>query len=326
MKDRYGRELTYLRVSLIDRCNLRCFYCMPHGLFDPFKENELLTVKEIIETVTLFAELGIRKVRLTGGEPLLRKGVPFLVSEIKNIPGIREVVMTSNGILLKRFAGELKKAGLDRLNVSLDTLDRENFKRITGLDKLNEVLEGIGAAAAEGIGPIKINAVLMNGVNDHEIMDLVHFAVERGFEMRFIEWMPTAGEIYSIRNDRFLSCETAKAKIAEVYGLVPDDSNPHAPARTFHLKGTSSKVGFISPLSNAFCAQCNRLRLKANGRMKTCLHGREDLDIRALLRGGWTPEAIRERIASVVFDRPEEHFLNNTAVTHNDFVMTAVGG
>ena len=326
MLDKFGRQLTYLRVSLIDRCNLRCLYCMPHGLLNPFKEDELLTMAEIVEIVSVFAELGIWKVRLTGGEPLLRKDVPLLVSRIKSIPGIREVVMTSNGVLLKRFAGELKKAGLDRINVSLDTLDSENFKRITGLDKLKEVLEGIDAAFNAGIGPIKINTVLMKGTNDHEIMDLVKFTVSRGFQIRFIEWMPTASEIQSVRENRFLSSEIARQWIEEEYCLRQDDSSPHAPARNFFIEGTGSKVGFISPLSNAFCSMCNRLRLKANGMMKTCLHGKEDLDIKVLLRQGTPRGVLKEKIISVVFDRPEEHFLNNANVPHNDFVMTAVGG
>lgn len=326
MRDRYGRELTYLRVSLIDRCNLRCLYCMPHGFLNPFKEDELLTMDETAEIISIFAELGISKVRLTGGEPLLKKGVPDLIRQIKNFPGIREVVMTTNGVLLKPFAEDLKKVGLDRINVSLDTLNRENFKRITGLDKLDDVLNGIEAAWEAGINPIKINTVLMKGYNDEEIMDLVQFAVERSFQIRFIEWMPTAGEIHSVRETRFLSSEFAKQLIEEKYRLTPDDSSPHAPARSFYIEGTNSRVGFISPLSNAFCAMCNRLRLKANGMMKTCLHGKEDLDIKSLLRKGFSRDAIKEKIVSVVFDRPEEHFLNNQAVPHNDFVMTAVGG
>ncbi len=326
MTDRFGRKLTYLRVSLIDRCNLRCFYCMPQGLLNPFREDELLNMDETAEIVSLFAELGIEKVRLTGGEPLLKKGVPSLVRRIKSLPGIREVVMTTNGVLLKTFAEDLKNAGLDRINVSLDTLDRENFKRITGMDKLEEVLSGIEAAARAGIGPIKINTVLMKGYNDGEIMDLVRFAVERSFQIRFIEWMPTAGEIHSVRENRFLSAEFARKLIEEKCSLIPDESSPYAPARSFYIEGTGSSVGFISPLSNAFCAKCNRLRLKANGMMKTCLHGKEDLDIKTLLRQGVTRAEIKEKILSTVFDRPEEHFLNNAAVPHNDFVMTAVGG
>ncbi len=326
MIDRFGRTLTYLRVSLIDRCNLRCLYCMPHGLLNPFREDELLSVDETAEIVSMFAELGISKVRLTGGEPLLKKGVPDLVRRIKNFPGIREVVMTTNGVLLAAFASELKKAGLDRLNVSLDTLDRENFKRITGLDKLNDVLRGIEAARAAGIGPIKINAVLMKGYNDSEVLDLLRFAVEGDMELRFIEWMPTAAEINSVRENRFVSSEWAKGIVAEKCGLIPDDSNPHSPARTFQIAGSRSRVGFISPLSNAFCANCNRLRLKANGMMKTCLHGKEDLDFRVLLRGGKSRDEIKERITATVFERPEQHFLNESSVPHNDFVMTAVGG
>ena len=326
MIDKFGRNLTYLRVSLIDRCNLRCLYCMPKGLLDPFSPDEMLSAEETLEVISIFAELGITKVRLTGGEPLLKKGIIPLVAGVKRLPGIREVVMTTNGVLLKHFAAELKDAGLDRINVSLDTLDRANFTRITGLDKMDEVLAGIDAAARAGIFPIKINAVLMRGYNDGEVMELVRYAVANRFEMRFIEWMPTAGEIFSVRENRFLSVETVKKEVESKYELIPDASNPHAPARTFFIRGTESKVGFISPLSNAFCGMCNRLRLKANGMMKTCLHGKEDLDVKTLLRSGAGRGEIARRISETVFDRPEEHFLNQQSVPHNDFVMTTLGG
>ncbi len=326
MIDKYGRELTYLRVSLIDRCNLRCFYCMPHGALNPFKEDEILNEDEIVTIVSIFAELGIWKVRLTGGEPLLRKDAVNLVSRVKKIAGIREVVMTTNGVLLKHFASDLKKAGLDRINISLDTLDRENFKRITGADKWQDVLDGIQEAVDQKITPIKINAVLMKGVNDHEIMDLVDFSVKKRLDLRFIEWMPTANEILEVRAGRFMSADIAKKLIEGKYNLIPDDENPHAPARTFHLEGTQTKAGFISPLSNVFCAKCNRLRLKANGMMKTCLHGKEDLNLKKLLRQGDSRNEIKKHILETVFNRPEEHFLNSPEVPHNDFVMTAVGG
>ncbi len=326
MIDKFGRHITYLRVSLIDRCNLRCFYCMPQGLLNGFKEEEFLTFDEIVRAVSLFAGLGIRKVRLTGGEPLLRKGVPSLVARVKNIPGIAEVVMTSNGALLGKFASELKAAGLDRINVSLDTLDRENFKRITGEDRFAEVLAGIEAAVSAGLRPVKLNAVLMKGVNDHEVLALVRFAAERGMEMRFIEWMPTAAQIRPSQESLFMDSEEARRLVEKEFTLVQDFSDPSAPARSYFLKGTEARVGFISPLSNAFCSSCNRLRLKANGKMKTCLHGQEDMDLRALLRGGLSDKEIREKIAGVVFERPKEHFLNDPSVRHNDFVMTAVGG
>ncbi len=326
MIDRFGRKLTYLRVSLIDRCNLRCLYCMPHGALNPFKENELLSLDEVYEIVSIYAELGIQKVRLTGGEPLLRKGVPQLVKRLKELPGMDEVVMSTNGILLSAFAKELKKAGLDRLNVSLDTLDRDNFIRISQEDKLREVLAGINAALENGLTPLKLNMVLMKGMNDHEVPAMVRFAIERSLDLRFIEWMPTAAEIHSVRESRFLSSESVRKNLEADYCLVQKDVDPHAPARTYQLMGTNSTIGFISPLSNAFCAKCNRLRLKANGMMKTCLHGKEDLDIRSLLREGVSRTVIKEKIASVVFDRPEEHFLNNKTVSHQDFVMTAVGG
>ena len=238
---------------MIDRCNLRCLYCMPHGLLDPFSKEELLTMEETAEIVEIFAELGITKVRLTGGEPLLRKQVPWLVRQIKKTPGIEQLVMTTNGVLLGRFAPELKDAGLDRVNISLDTLNRENFQRITGMDKFQLVLEGIYQAMRSGLKPLKINAVLMKGYNDSEVMDLVEFAVTYGCEIRFIEWMPTATEIHLTRESRYLPNTFAREKIEEKYTLVSEDADTSSPARSFRIQGTDAMVGFISPLSNAFC-------------------------------------------------------------------------
>ena len=213
------------------------------------------------------------------------------------------------------------------MNVSLDTLDRATFVRIAGEDRLGQVLDGIGSARAAGIGPIKINTVLMRGYNDGEILDLVSYAAERGMEIRFIEWMPTAGQIYSAREDRYLSVPAAREIITNHCTLVPDDEpGSSSPARSYRVEGSASRIGFITPLSNAFCGSCNRVRVKADGMFKTCLHGREDLNFRELLRSGASDGTIGGLVAEAVFGRPKEHFLNDASVPHNDFVMTAVGG
>jgi len=326
MYDQFGRIITYLRISVIDKCNLRCIYCMPHGLVNKTRLSEFLTNDELVELATMFAELGITKIRLTGGEPLLRPKLVELVARLAEIPGMCVLAMSTNGVLLKRHARALKKAGLHRVNVSLDTLSREKFARITGMDQWQMVLEGILEAKAVGLESVKVNTVLMKGINDDEILALVGFAIEHELELRFIEWMPTNPLVDLEREGKFLSNEVARSAIEEYHRLIPDDPDPHSPARSFRIDGARARVGFINPLSNVFCAMCNRVRLKVNGRIKTCLHGKEELDLKTMLRTGVSREAIKRQIATAVFLRPEQHFLNRPEVTHQDFVMTHVGG
>jgi len=326
MIDQFGRRITYLRISVIDKCNLRCTYCMPRGFRSRDRMSELLTNDELLTLARIFVRLGVRKIRLTGGEPLLRPGLIGLVGRLAELPGVSQLAASSNGVLLRRHASALKSAGLHRVNVSLDTLRRERFAAITGMDCWQEVVDGILEAQAVGLTPVKVNMVLMNGINDDEILPMVDFAAAHGLELRMIEWMPTSGAVDEQRVDRFFSNEEAQARVARSYRLIPDDIDPHAPARRFRLAGTAARVGFISPLSRLFCAMCNRVRLKANGRIKTCLHGREELDLRRMLREGERVEAIESAIRTAVFLRPEEHFLNRADVAHNDFVMTQMGG
>ena len=326
MIDQFGRRITYLRISVIDKCNLRCLYCLPHGWVNRIRMSELLTNDELVELAGIFAELGVTKIRLTGGEPLLRPGLVEMVGRLAAIPGITQLAMSTNGVLLARHARALKGAGLARVNVSLDTLSREKFAEITGQDAWHAVVEGIAEAKRAGLGPVKVNTVLMKGVNDDEILALVGFAVEQEIELRFIEWMPTNPFVDREREDKFLSNEGARALIEGHYRLIPDDPDPHSPARSFLIGGTRSRVGFINPLSNVFCALCNRVRLKVNGRIKTCLHGVEELDLNTMLRTRMPRDEIKRQIAAAVFLRPEQHFLNRPDVTHQDFVMTQVGG
>jgi len=326
MRDRFGRELTYLRISVVDRCNLRCLYCMPaHGAaFEGW--SELLSYEEIVTLARTFAGLGITKIRITGGEPLVRPNIAELVFRLREIHEIRELALSTNGVFLKAQAGRLKAAGLDRVNISLDTLDRKKFQEIARIDRLHDVLEGIEEALLLGIGPLKLNAVLMKGINDDEILDLVRFAIAKSIEVRFIELMPTNGGVQLDVKERFFSAEEAKARIGEEFSLAPVDAYFSSPAQVFSIEGTRARVGFISPLSCVFCARCNRLRLKANGALKTCLHGKEDLDLKGLLRSGTPCELIKRKIEEVVWGRPEQHFLNEPQVPHHDFQMSHVGG
>lgn len=326
MIDQFGRDVSYLRISVVDRCNLRCLYCMPaHGAgFEAWEE--LLSFDEITALVRCFAELGIRKVRMTGGEPLVRPRIAELVARIHEIPEIREIALSTNGVFLKGQAAELKEAGLDRVNISLDTLNRNRFKEIARMERLQEVIDGIDEAIQRGLHPVKINTVLMKGINEDEILDLVSFAIQRSIEVRFIELMSTTGLVQLDPKERFLSVEEAKAEIERVFDLIPVDTYFSSPAQVFAVAGTQAKVGFISPISNFFCARCNRLRLKANGALKTCLHGKEDLDLKKLLRSGTPLSEIKRQIKAVVWVRPEQHFLNKSQVKHNDFQMSHVGG
>jgi len=326
MIDQFGRELTYLRISVVDRCNLRCLYCMPsHGAgFETWEE--LLSYEELVTLMKCFAELGIQKVRLTGGEPLIRKDISELIFRIREIPEIQELALSTNGVFLKDQARRLKDAGLNRVNISLDTLNRKRFQDIAKMDRLQDVLEGIDEAVGCGLQPVKLNTVLMRGINDDEILNLVSFAVERSIEIRFIELMSTNGLVQLNPQERFLSAEEARQKIEKVFELHPADTYFSSPAQVFSIAGTKARVGFISPISNYFCARCNRLRLKANGALKGCLHGKEDLDLKKLLRSGVSTEEIKKRIREVVYVRPEQHFLNSSEVKHNDFQMSHVGG
>ncbi len=326
MIDQFGRNITYLRISVIDKCNLRCLYCMPNGYVSKSRVSELLTNDELVELSTIFAELGITKLRLTGGEPLLRPGLVDMVERLSRIPCITQLAMSTNGVLLARHARALKKAGLARVNVSLDTLSRKKFATITGMDRWQEVVEGLFEAKAVGLDPVKVNTVLMKGVNDDEILALVGFAIEQELELRFIEWMPTNPLVNVEREGKFLSNEFARGQIEQLHALIPDDPDPHSPAKSFMIDGTKARVGFINPLSNVFCAMCNRIRLKANGRIKTCLHGKEELDLKTMLRTGVPREEIKRQVGTAVFLRPEQHFLNRPDIAHQDFVMTQVGG
>ncbi|PIQ83607.1 MAG: GTP 3',8-cyclase MoaA [Candidatus Omnitrophica bacterium CG11_big_fil_rev_8_21_14_0_20_63_9] len=326
MLDQFGRQITYLRISVVDKCNLRCMYCMPRGFISRQRMDQLLTNDELVTLSGIFVGLGVRKIRLTGGEPLLRPGLPDVVRRLAAMPGVEQLALSTNGVLLQRHAEALKRAGLDRVNVSLDTLVSERFAAITGTDCWRTVVDGLLEARRVGLTPVKVNMVLMKGINDDEIVPMVEFAATHRLEVRFIEWMPTTTVVDGPRVDRFFSNEQAREAIERAYRLVPEDLDPHAPARRFRVEGTEACVGFISPLSRFFCGMCNRVRLKANGRIKTCLHGAEELDLKTMLREGASVEAIEAIVRRTVFLRPEEHFLNRQDVAHHDFVMTQLGG
>lgn len=297
MKDQFEREITYLRVSITDRCNLRCRYCMPEEGVCKVLHQDILSYEEIEEIVQAAAELGITKVRVTGGEPLVRPGCPALCRKLARVPGIHEVTLTTNGVLLENQAEALKEAGVSRVNVSLDTLDREKYKTITRGGDISQVLRGIEKAREVGLTPLKINAVLIGGFNDDEIPAFVELTRNHPVELRFIELMPMGpGAEYG--EAAYLPGQTVLERVPELQAL-PQEVGV---ARLYRLPGGQGQVGLISPLSRHFCGSCNRLRLTAEGALKPCLHSSQEISLRGL-----HGEALKQAILEAVAAKPKMH-------------------
>ncbi|MFH5802419.1 GTP 3',8-cyclase MoaA [Alienimonas sp. DA493] len=291
LTDRYARTFRSLRVSLTPACNFACVYCRPadHRTFK--HGSELLSLGEIARVVQVAAGLGFRKVRLTGGEPLVRPHVPDLVADLKSIPGVRQVALTTNGSLLPRHAARLRSAGLDRVNVSLDSLNREAAAKLAGRDVLSDVLEGLDAAAEAGL-PVKLNVVPVRGVNDHECLDLALYGAERGWEVRFIEYMPM-GLVARSLPDATVPTAELRERLSERFDLRPDPEVPASdPARGWVCRRTGARIGFISSLTENFCAACDRMRLTAEGQLRPCLHQDVGVDLREPLRARATDDEL----------------------------------
>lgn len=300
--DGFDRVIEYIRISITDRCNLRCKYCFD-GTFNFIPHDEVLSYEEIIRFVRICAELGVGTIRLTGGEPLVRKGMCFLLREIGNIHGITDMSITTNGVLLGRKIQDLKESGLKRINISLDTLKREKFTFITGVDALHEVLTGIEKAVHAGLNPIKINTVVIKGFNDGEILDFAKLAKDHDYHVRFIEYMPF-GDSNLWKTVETITSREIEERIRSLYDLEPAAATK-GPAKMFNMKAGSGKIGFISPVSGHICAGCNRIRLKSNGMIRPCLFSDAEYDIKKLLRGGKTDEEIMDAVKEIVRVKPE---------------------
>ncbi len=333
--DSFGRQISYLRVSITDRCNFRCVYCMPEDGINFVPRPEILTYEEITEIVSVFAEHGVRRVRLTGGEPLVRADVVDLVASLKSIPGIEELCLTTNAFLLPKLAEPLKAAGLDQLNISLDSLRAERFEEITRVGDLERVIAGIDAAIAAGFESIKVNAVVVRGFNDDELLDLIRFAAGRGLIMRFIEFMPIGGD--TVWGDN--ACVTAqemRQAVSEAWtvSLDPPTGKVAGPSRYWSVSGdglpAGTKFGIISAVTECFCADCNRVRVTPKGGLRACLADDREINLRDLLRSPASPEDRRVRLAtaieSALFGKKEKHAfdLDGGAVTGKR--MHAIGG
>lgn len=306
--DSFNRSISYLRVSVTDRCNLRCVYCMPLEGVPWVPHENILRYEEIVRVVRVAAQMGITKVRLTGGEPLVRAGIVSLVETIAAIPGVDDLAMTTNGVLLAQYAAELAKAGLRRVNVSLDTLRPERFRAITRLGTLEDVEQGLVAARLAGLEPVKVNTVLMRGMNDDEIVDFARRTLREPFHVRFIEEMPVGAGT----EVRFLPVAEAREHIEAAFGpLVSAHQRVgNGPASYYRIRGALGTIGFISAVSEHFCHACNRLRLTADGRLRPCLLSDTEIPLREALRSGVDDAELKRIILSAVAVKPDGHHLN----------------
>ena len=322
LSDSFQRPIDYLRISVTDRCNLRCVYCMPAEGIDLLAHEDVLSYEEIYRVATAAAELGIKKVRITGGEPLVRIGLSSLIEMLAQIDAIDDIALTTNGILLARYADELKAAGLRRVNISLDTLKPDKFRLITRGGDLDDVLEGIEAASIAGLNPIKINVVVMAGSNDDELTDFACKTADDGWHVRFIEHMPFNSEMAS---SSFVSVNEVRERLASLGELEPCTFKGNGPAKYYRLPQAKGTIGFITPVSEHFCFHCNRLRLTADGRLRPCLLSEQEIDLRQPLRQGISAEELKKLIKRAVDSKPQKHKLAEGLVPRNR-PFSQVGG
>lgn len=323
LTDRFGRRIDYVRLSVTDHCNLRCFYCLPPGR-SVTEPERWLSFEEIERAIRAFARLGVRRVRLTGGEPLTRRGLPDLAMRLARIPGIEDLSLSTNAVGLDRLAGPLRAAGIARLNVSLDSLRPDRFHRITGGGRLDKALAGLLAAKQAGFAPIKINMLALKGINDDEFEDMAHFCLAHGFTLRLIEVMPM-GAPGRAAGAHYLDLQEAKQRLERRFELIPCVVPGGGPARYFEVKGTALRIGLITPISQHFCATCNRVRLAADGTLYLCLGQEHSVPLRPLLRQGATDTALRDALRQALALKPERH----TFREHSHRVvrlMAATGG
>jgi cyclic pyranopterin phosphate synthase len=324
--DPHQRKLSYLRISITDRCNLRCLYCQPGNVAPKLHHDEILSYEELLRIIKIGVDLGIEKVRVTGGEPLVRKGVYGFLQKLVQFPGIRDVSLTTNGVLLKHHAKEIRDAGIRRINISLDTLKPDRFKTITGFDAFQDVWDGIQAVAGLGFSPIKINTVAMRGVNDDELVDIARLSLTLPFHFRFIEYMPIGSNVES-QSAGLLTPEIQTRLIQAVGPLTPVQNGVmDGPARRFRFADAVGEIGFISAMSHHFCGTCNRLRLTASGQLRSCLLSDRQDDIKTPLRHGATDREIADIFRESVRHKALEHKLSSTSSSGVHTRMASIGG
>jgi GTP 3',8-cyclase len=328
LADSYGRIATDLRVSLTDRCNLRCTYCMPAEGLEWLPAESQLTDDELLRLLDVAVRLlGITEVRFTGGEPIVRRGLTGIVARTAALAPRPEISLTTNGIGLARLAAPLHEAGLDRINVSLDTLDQQTFTRLARRDRLADVLAGLEAAAATGLAPVKVNAVLMRGINDHEAVDLLRYCLDHGYQMRFIEQMPLDAQ-HGWRRENMVTADEILGALSVKFALTPDDpaTRGSAPAEAFLVDGGPGRVGVIGSVTRPFCGSCDRVRLTADGQVRNCLFARTESDLRTALRAGADDDELASRWRAAVAGKLPGHGINDAGFLQPARPMSAIGG
>ena len=324
--DGHGRRISDLRVSVTDRCNFRCQYCMPAEGLPWLERSEILSFEEIARLVALMAEMGVEDLRLTGGEPLVRREFPRLVSMLSRVEGLKDVSLTTNGYLLERDADALVAAGINRVNVSIDSLQRDRFFQMTRRDSLPQVLAGLEAIAKHPeVSPIKVNAVAMRGFTEEEALPFADFARSTAFQVRFIEFMPLDGD-HAWTPDSVLTGDELRQIIHAVHPLEPAPREPHATARIYRFKDGRGEIGFINPVSEPFCGDCNRIRLTADGKLRTCLFSLHETDLRAVLRGGAGDDELERVIRDAVWRKELKHHVGEEGFRQPPRTMSAIGG
>jgi len=334
--DNFGREISYLRVSITDRCNYRCIYCQPEKPFSFTPHQEILRYEEMVEIIEEAVKLGISKVRITGGEPLVRKGVLNFIRQLKKIKKLKDISLTTNGFFLDEYASKLKSAGLNRVNVSLDSLQEEKYRKITRGGSLEKVLKGIHSAIKAGLLPIKINTVVMKGVNDDEIDDFVKLTLKNKVNIRFIEFMPTTDKLINEYENSFISVLKIRDYLIKRHLLKPlKIYTNNGPAKYYQINGAKGTVGFITALSQHFCENCNRIRLTSDGKIRPCLFSNKEIDLKSEIRNSEklninTPylrkKLIQEKIIEAVKLKPARHKLNTKIKENVSFQMSRIGG
>lgn len=326
LSDTFNRAITYIRISVTDRCNLRCVYCMPAEGMPWLAREHILTYEEIAHIIRAAAELGVRRVRITGGEPLIRRDLPRLVAMLRAIPGIEDLALSTNGLLLAEQADALKAAGLTRVNVSLDTLRPERFRDIARRDGLDKVLAGLEAAERCGFHPIKVNCVVMRGKNDDELADLARLTLERPYHVRFIEIMPLEGSVED-QTSWYMPADEMLDRVRRIADLEPTEGpTGNGPARYFRFPNGKGTVGVISPLSHNYCDRCNRVRLTADGQLRLCLFGDNQIDLRTPLRSGATIADLQRLFRRAMRIKPERHHLQPGQTSAALIALSQTGG
>jgi GTP 3',8-cyclase len=324
--DPYQRKINYLRISVTDRCNLRCRYCMPEEGISLIPRDQLLSYEELLRIVRVFTKEGISKLRLTGGEPLIRRGIVDFIARLSQIEEIEDLSLTTNGVLLAELASDLKRAGLKRVNISLDSLRREKFCQITRKDEYEKVWAGITESLRVGLSPIKINMVAIQGVNEDEIESFARLTLHLPLTIRYIEYMPS-GNGDSWKPSDILTLPDIKERLDRIGPLIPIPSDRwDGPAMRFRYEGAIGEIGLIGAISNHFCQDCNRLRLTPDGRIRTCLFSDEEIDVRDILRKGGTDQDVKERLLIALRAKPERHHINTHQFKKCQRNMSAIGG